>query len=69
MSELNKLFLKSGLKVYNCNPESQLFSFPKIPFVEAIANCEDLIPPDEGSLGWYNKECVDKKDKVKIKRN
>ena len=67
LNELNKLFMRHNFRVLNCNPLSHLTAFPFISFDEAIEESSKLVVPYEGSLGWYDGECKDKK--MKVKRN
>mgnify|MGYP003111278209 FL=1 len=67
LESLKEVLLRAGTKVWNCSPTSNLDAFPFLPFSQAIKACENLVPKQESSLGWYDK--VKKKSQLKVKRN
>ena len=56
---LQPLFLEAEFHVFNCNPDSELKSFPFLPFDEAVARCREGLPPDlaeERTEGLYDRK-------------
>jgi len=49
-------FNNHGLKIYNCNKESQLGVFPYRSYEESIKEFELSIPDIEDTSSWYDKE-------------
>jgi hypothetical protein len=55
--QLKPHFDKVGFKVYNCNADSRLKTFPHIPFEEAVRRATEMMgnPEEEISCGMYRK--------------
>lgn len=54
-TDLQPRFLKAGLFIYNCTPNSGLLAFPYLPFEDALRHAKKNIPDPIWTQGWYVK--------------
>jgi hypothetical protein len=69
---LNPIFLKHGLRVFNCVPDSGLVAFPHMDYDDAIKDAQRLMPKDiehERTEGLYDRRAnIEKAEKERKKK-
>jgi len=46
---------QEGVKIYNCNPESQCDAFEFVSFTDAFEDCKGIVKEPFDLAGWYEK--------------
>jgi hypothetical protein len=62
-------FYEKGLKVYNCNKDSNLTSFPYMSYENAVKNATEPFNKTIDTLGWYDQYEKDKEKEEKEEKN
>lgn len=64
---LKPRFDEAGYRVFNCNPNSQLTTFPFLAYDDAVGLATDGVPQNPDAAGWYE-DHGSKKPKKRRKR-